>query len=132
MKKRICLIAIASLSLGLFVAPNIEAQTTKSVTKTVTGVDTVTFTNVPSKLRSLQYTYTKTSGTAAGIVVLEASTNGTWFSLDTLTLANVTTAQTMKYTFTTGTSYLSYRWRNTNTSAAPGIVKAAYLRRSDD
>lgn len=134
MKKLLLAAGIAAFAFLISATPtvSVQAQQTKLVVKTITGVDTVTFANVPSKMRSLEYTYTETTGTSAGYVILEATTNGTWFSLDTLTLADVTTAQKFKFTFTTGTNYLSYRYRNTNSSAATGVVRAAYLRRTDD
>lgn len=120
------------LSFGLFAS--MQAQSTRLVTKSITGVDTVSFANVPSKINSFQYTFTRTSGTAAGVVVFEGTVNGTFVSIDTLVLSNVGTAQTKVFVIprSTGTSYLTYRFRNTNTSAATGTVRAAYLRRTDE
>lgn len=110
------------------------AQSSKLVTKTITTADTVLFSNVPSNITGFQYTYTETSGTTAGKVYLEGTINGTFVILDSLTLADVAGAQTKVVAIakSTGTTYLSYRWRNTNTSSATGTVRAAYLRRTDE
>lgn len=133
MKKIFAILLMAAFTIAAtsFPAAEVKAQSIKLTAKTITGVDTITFTNVPSKVKAFQYTYTETSGTSAGLVILEGTINGTWKALDTLTLSDVTTAQTRVYTVTS-TSYLSYRYRNTNTSAATGAVRAAYIRRTDE
>jgi hypothetical protein len=110
---------------------NAQAQTIKSTTKTITAADTLSFSNVGTHLKAFQYTYTETSGTSAGKVYLEGTINGTYVLLDSLTLADVTTAQTKVFPITAET-YLSYRFRNTNTSSATGTVKAYYIRRTDE
>lgn len=133
MKKLFFIAAIAAFVITATVAPvsAIKAQATNTVTKTITGVDTVTWTSIGSRVKAFQYTYTETSGTTAGKVYLEGTITGTWVALDSLTLADVTTAQT-KVTVVTATSYKQYRYRNTNTSAATGSVVAAYIRRPDE
>lgn len=135
MKKLMYGLLIAAISFGVF-APTIsaKAQSTKLVTKTITGADTITFTNVPSKIRAFQYTYTETSGTTAGKVYMYGTITGAYVVLDSLSLSDVATAQTKVFTIapTAGTAYLSYRFINTNTSSATGSVKAAYLRRTDE
>lgn len=127
-----------AISFGIFIAavsvPAVaEAQTIKSVIKTISTADTVTFTNVPSKVKSFQYTYTESSGTTAGKVYIEGAidVNGGWKLLDSITLADNTNKQVLYY-IPTATSYLTYRFRNTNTSSATGAVRAYYLRRTDE
>lgn len=135
--KRLFLAAlVAALTFGLTAIPaaNAKAQSTSTISKTITAVDTVTWASVPSKIKGFQYTYTETSGTTAGKVYFEGTINGTYVALDSLTLADVGTAQTLKYVIKTsdGTQYKGYRFRNTNTSSATGAVVAAYLRRYDE
>jgi hypothetical protein len=134
MKKFVFALLIGAFTLSLVSTPTVkaDAQSTKLVSKTITAADTITFTAVPSKIKSFQYVYTETSGTTAGKVYLEGSIiSGAWDLLDSLTLSDVTTAQ--KKTFAiTATNYLNYRLRNTNTSSATGAAKAAWLRRSDE
>lgn len=138
MKKVILAALIAVFTIGFVATPVIEvkAQTVQCTSKTITAADTLTtkFSNMGSNLRAVQYTYTETSGTSAGKVYLEGTINGTWVLLDSLTLADVATAQTKVVTFakTAGGSYVSYRWRNTNTSSATGSVSACWLRRTDE
>ena len=133
MKKILFSIAVAAFTFAASVVPvaDVKAQTVKLTTKTITAADTVTFSSVGSKVKAFQYTYTETSGTTAGKVYLEGNINGTWVALDSLTLADVATAQT-KVTVLTATSYLNYRFRNTNTSSATGAIRAAYIRRTDE
>ncbi|RXK57564.1 hypothetical protein ESA94_20410 [Lacibacter luteus] len=128
MKKFLSVIAVA------FATLTVSAQSSKLVTKTITTADTVTFSNVPSKLVAFQYTFTETSGTTAGKVIFEGTVNGTWVGVDSLTLTDVTTAQTKVFPIlsSNGTTYLSYRFRNTNTSSATGTIRAAWLRRTDE
>lgn len=133
MKKLLFGLMIAAVSFAVATLPtaSVSAQSTKTTTKTITAADTITFTNVPSKLKGFQYTYTETSGTTAGKVYLEGTINTTYVLIDSLTLSDVATAQTKVFPLT-ATTYLSYRFRNTNTSSATGAVRVAYLRRSDD
>lgn len=132
MKKLLFLAAfIAALTLGL--SSTVQAQSSHTVPKSITGADTISWPSMPSKLMGFQYTYTETgSVTTAGKVYLEGTINGTWVLLDSLTLADVTTPQTKVFPVaaSTGTTYKGYRFRTTNTTTAD--VVAAYLRRYDD
>ncbi len=110
---------------------NVDAQTAPLKTKTITAADTATFLNVPSKIKSFQYTYTETSGTTAGKIIFEGTVNGVWKGIDSVTLTDVATAQTL-FVPITSTTYLSYRWRCTNTSSATGAIRYSYLRRTDE
>lgn len=119
------LIALLSFSFA-------QAQIPVKSTKTITAADTLKFSNVPSKVVAFQYSYTESNGTTAGKVYLEGSVDNVgWVALDSLTLADVATTQT-KVTTVTATAYLNYRFRNTNTSSATGVIYATYLRRPDD
>jgi hypothetical protein len=134
MKKILFAALIAAMTFGIASVPTLkaEAQSTKTATKTITAVDTSSFSNVPSKIVSVQYTFTETSGATAGKVYLEVTADNLgWVAIDSLTLADVSTRQTLKTNFTS-TNFLSCRWRNTNTSSATGSVKYSYLRRTDD
>ena len=135
MKKILFAALVAALTFGMTAFVNeAKAQSTNTVSRTISTADTITWTSVGSHLRGFQYTYTESSGTTAGKVYLQGTINGTWVNLDSLTLADVTTAQTKVVTYapTAGTLYKSYRWLNTNTSSATGAVVATYLRRSDE
>lgn len=135
MKKILYGLLIAAISFTAASVPTgtVHAQSTGHlVSKTITGVDTITFSQVPSKIKSFNYTLLKTSGTVAGYVILQGGTiSGEWYAIDTLTLANSSSLQT-KRVLLTSTSYLNYRWINTNSSAAVAAVKSTYLRRTDE
>lgn len=129
MKKLLYGIAIAFTMIAF--STESQAQTSKMETKTITAADTITFTNVPSNIVAVAYSYIETSGTTAGKIYLEATNlPGQWVAIDSVTLADVATVQGKTTAITTGT-YLNYRYRNTNTSSATGSVKAMYLRRQD-
>ena len=134
MKRLLILAIMAAFVLGFSAPVKAQGLSTNTTTKTITGADTITHTNIGSKVRGFQYTYTETSGTTAGKVYLQGTINGTYVNLDSLTLSDVATAQTKVYTIapTAGTLYKSYRWINTNTSSATGTVTAVYIRRSDE
>ena len=129
MKKIVSLLSVCFL-LAL-AAPAVHAQDTKRVTKTITAADTITFEKIGSNLVAVQYTYTETSGTSAGKVYIEGTVNGTYKLIDSISLSDVATAQTLHKEFTT-TPWLNIRLRNTNTSSATGTVVAAILRRPDE
>lgn len=134
MKKIFYGLMIATISFSVASVPTetVHAQSTKLVSKSITGVDTITFSQVPSKIKSFSYTLLKTSGTVAGYVILQGGTiSGEWYPIDTLTLANTSSLQ-KKAVILTATSYLNYRYINTNSSAAVAAVKAAFLRRTDE
>jgi hypothetical protein len=134
MKKFLFGFLVGVFALGAASVPTatVKAQSTRVVNKTITAADTISFANVQSKIKSFTYALTKTSGTVAGKVYLEAgSINGQWTALDSLTLADVATVQ-QKTVIVTATNYLNYRWRNTNTSSATAAVKTAILRRVDE
>lgn len=132
MKKLFAIALMFGFTLGaVTVTKQADAQVVKLTTKTITAADTLAFTNVGSDIKAFQYTFTETSGTTAGKVYLEGTINGTYVLIDSLALTDVATAQTKVFTLS-GTTYLTYRFRNTNTSSATGTVKAAYLRRPDE
>lgn len=109
-----------------------QAQVPTRNTKTITAADTITVSNIGSNVTGLQYTYTESSGTTAGKVYFEVSIDNVgWAAIDSITLADVATAQT-KIVNVTNTYFTSARWRNTNTSSATGVVYAFVLRRPDE
>lgn len=131
MKRIIAILTLAAFTFAAVTAPTAkaEAQTVKLVTKSITSTDTTVFANIGSKVKSFQYTFTESSGTTSGKVYLEGTVNGTWIAVDSLTLSDVTTAQTKLFPVTS-TNYLSYRFRNS--AAITGAVRAAWLRRTDE
>ena len=122
---------VAALVFTAAPTQQVKAQSIKLTVKTITAADTVTFTNVGSRTKAFQYTFTETSGTTAGKVYLQGAINGTFVNIDSLTLADVTTPQTKVFPLT-ATTYLTYRLVNTNTSGATGQVRAASIRRTDE
>lgn len=138
MKKFLFIALISALTFSLSAVPASEAtaQSTNTITRTIAGVDTALWnaTSVGSDVRGFQYTALKSSGTVAGKVILEGTINGTWVGVDSLTLADVTYAQTKVTSVapTAGTTYRNYRYRCTNTSAATIVITATYIKRSDD
>ena len=130
MKKFLLAAVIAVISFA-FAVPAAQAQQTKMTVKTITAADTVSFTSVPSKIKAFQYQYTETSGTTAGKVYFEGTITGALVTIDSLVLSDVATAQTKVFAVT-ATNYINYRLRNTNTSSATGVVRAAWLRRVDE
>lgn len=136
MKKFLLAALVAALTIGISIAPSIKvaAQQTNTVAsaKAITAADTITMNLVSSNIVQFQYTYTETSGTTAGKLYLEGNFLGTtWVKLDSFTLTDVGTAQTLR-TLITATSYKNYRFVNTNTSSASATVTAGYLRRPDE
>ncbi len=134
MKKFLFAALVAAFTFGSVAIPadSAKAQTVKLTTKAaITTADTITFSNVGSKVKAFQYTFTETSGTTAGKIILEGTINGTWKGVDSVALTDITAAQTL-VTPVTSTIYSSYRFRCTNTSSATGAVKAAYIRRTDE
>jgi hypothetical protein len=136
MKKILFAALVAALTFGMATIPTMKAKAQQTNTvanaKAITGADTVTATSVASNVMQFVYTYTETSGTTAGKVYLQGKfLAAAWVNLDSLTLADVGTAQTLR-TIVTATSYKDYRWVNTNTSSAVGTVTAGFLRRQDE
>lgn len=134
MKKILFGLLIAAISL-ITVA---KAQTTKKVTgDTLTNSDTayITFTAIGSRLKAIQPSLTKLSGTVAGTVLLQGTVDGTnWVNVntDTLTLSNTPTINTKVWLITAGTGYTSYRCRFYTSGTSTALAKAAWLRRTDD
>jgi hypothetical protein len=96
------------------------------------AVDTTTFTNVKSRIKSFEVSALKDSGTVGGKIYLQATiTPLGWVNIDSLTLANVATVQN-KVTVLTATSYKSYRYVYVPSGTSNLIIQYAYLRRSDE
>ena len=122
-------VLVAVLTFGVSV--NADAQrgythTTKSAS--ITAADTVTMLNVEGGICTFEYNLTETSGTTAGKVYLEGRMFSSWVKLDSVTLTDVATIQTLR-TFLTNTTYKDYRFVNTNTSASTQTILAGYFRR---
>jgi hypothetical protein len=135
MKKVLFAALFAVYVIGINMIPVVtHAQQTNTVATAhaVTAADTITATAVASNVMQFVYTYTETSGTTAGKVYLQGKfLASAWVNIDSLTLADVGTAQTLR-TIVTQTSYKDYRWVNTNTSTAVGTATCGYLRRPDE
>jgi hypothetical protein len=135
MKTKIFAAMIAALVM-LVVLPEANAQKpfthTVASGRAITAADTITMNLVENGVKQFQYIYTETSGTTAGKVYLEGNFLGsTWVKLDSITLTDVGTAQTLRVILT-ATTYKNYRFVNTNTSSAVATVDAGYLRRPED
>lgn len=120
----------------MFLSVSVVAQAQvyqDQVSKTITGADTATVTNIRSAVVALQYSYTETSGTSAGKFYFEGSADNVgWVHIDSaFSLTDVATVQT-KWLAVTATSYASYRVRCSNTSSATATIKFTALRRPDD
>ncbi len=134
MKKTLFLALVGAFSLIAILPTNsVNAQSTKRVAspQSVSGVpDTLTFLNMPSKLKSISTSLAKGSGTIAGKIYLEAKSLNDWELLDSLTLADK--ASNYKTFFFTQTTYLSYRIRYAPTGTPTATLTAGYLRRTDE
>lgn len=109
------------------------AQLPDKQKKSITGADTITISNVKSKVVSLTATYVETSGTSAGKFYFEGSVDGVgWQHIDSSkSLSDVTTAQTLTVAVTS-TIFAHYRLRCSNTSSAVATLYFTPLRRPDD
>lgn len=94
----------------------------------ITAADTITMTNVEGGVVQFEYNATETSGSTAGKIYLEGKLFSSWVKLDSLSLTDVATIQTLRH-FPTKTFYKDYRWVNTNTSASTQTILAGYYRR---
>lgn len=131
MKRILYAALVAVLTLGIASSPvkaKAQAPYTHSLTKTISAADTITYTSIEGSVVMFEYNYTESSGTTAGKIYLEGKFLNSWVKLDSVSLTDVATVQTLRVTVTQ-TSYKSYRWVNTNTSTATGSVLAGYLRR---
>lgn len=99
--------------------------------KTISAADTITMSLVEDGVVQFEYNYTETSGTTAGKLYLEGQFLSTWVKLDSVSLTDVATKQTLR-NFPVKTYYKNYRFINTNTSSSTGTVLAGYLRRPND
>ena len=125
------IVMIFSMTLFCFAPVAMEAQkgyTTTAKTASITAADTVTMLNVEGGIVTFEYNTTETSGTTAGKIYLEGRFYTTWVKLDSVTLTDVATIQTLRY-FPTKTYFKDYRYVNTNTSASTQTVLAGYYRR---
>jgi hypothetical protein len=134
MKKIFFFLAIIIASLGNTASAQTRiTQGVKQAPDTATNADTViiAFNGIGSNLKSLQASVYRQSGTAAGIVVLQYTTNGVdWFPQDTLTLTNLAT-NSKAWAFT-ATSYYSYRAWYKSTGTQTSTMTFSYLRRQDE
>jgi hypothetical protein len=105
-----------------------KPYTTTAKNASISAADTITMLAVEGGVCMFEYNYTETSGTTAGKIYLEGRFLYTWIKLDSVSLSDVTTIQTLRKTVTQ-TDYKDYRFVNTNTSAATGTVLAGYVRR---
>lgn len=128
MKNIMKLFLVAAVCFSSLVTNAQTGYTHTTGNKTITAADTITMNNVEGGIVAFEYNYTETSGTTAGKIYLEGKLFSAWVKLDSLTLSDVTTMQTLR-TAITNTTYKSYRFVNTNTSSATGTVLCGYFRR---
>lgn len=126
--KKIIVLLIAVVSLSVAQAQKPYTHTVKNAN--ITAADTITMSLVNDGVVMFEYNYTEVSGTTAGKVYLEGQFLSSWVKLDSITLSDAATIQTLRH-LPTKTYYKNYRFVNTNTSSATGTVLAGYLRRLD-
>lgn len=129
MKTFILSALVAVLTFGISLNANAQrgyTHTTKNAS--ITAADTVTMLNVEGGVTTFEYNATETSGTTAGKIYLEGRFLSSWVKLDSLSLTDVATIQTLR-TFLTNTTYKDYRFVNTNTSSSTQTILAGYFRR---
>jgi hypothetical protein len=95
---------------------------------TITAADTTNMLNIEGGVVQFEYNATETSGTTAGKIYLEGRMFSSWVKLDSVSLTDVATIQTLRY-FPTKTYYKDYRFINTNTSSSTQTILAGYIRR---
>lgn len=127
--KKIIVLLVALAYLGLAKAQKPFTHTVKNAN--ITAADTITMSLVNDGVVVFEYNYTEVSGTTAGKVYLEGQFLSSWVKLDSITLSDATSKQTLRH-FPTKTYYKNYRFVNTNTSSATGTVLAGYLRREKE
>jgi hypothetical protein len=128
-KKLLIVGLICAFALGSMAQADGELKRRTSITG---AVDTTTFSNVKSRIKSFEVTAIKDSGTVGGKIYLEGTiTPDGWVKLDSLTLANVATAQS-KVTVLTATSYKSYRYVYVPSGTSNLSIQYGYLRRQDE
>ncbi|KAK6033562.1 tape measure domain protein [Ostertagia ostertagi] len=119
---------------SIMLATVVTAQSTRKVTQADTSINatgsTISFTNMASKLMSIQASVVKISGTLAGEVYLDGTIDGNWIAQDSLVLADAAVAT--KLFPITRTNFLNYRIRYVPTGTQTSRVTATYLRRTDD
>lgn len=135
------LFVLTAFSAIIFLTPSVNtvsAQSSAKVTKAaVTAADTTSYASIRSKVKSFHFTVTKSAGTLAGKMYLEATdvgaSNTEWIKLDSLSITDISTVQQKAYVVppTTGTSYLSYRFRYAPTGGTATLI-LGYVRRIDE
>ena len=129
MKTFILSALVAVFTFGISVNANAQRGYTHTVkSASISAADTVTMLNVEGGVTTFEYNATETSGTTAGKVYLEGRFLSSWVKLDSISLTDVATIQTLR-TFLTNTTYKDYRFVNTNTSASTQTILAGYFRR---
>jgi hypothetical protein len=137
MKKLLSICLLVSMTVFFTAVPHSEVKAQSSgrlYSKTITGVDTANFLNLPDKVKGIQYTWIKSSGTVAGKIILEGTMDNSsvaWVGIDSVTLSNTADRMVFSKSFTT-LPWLSLRLRNTNSSAATIVVRSTTLRRSGE
>ena len=125
-------LVLTTMIIGLAVIAN--AQSTRKVTQPDTSINgvgsIVTFSSMPSKLVAITGTVAKISGAVAGKFYLEATVDGQWNKLDSLTL--VDQAVNTKTFPIARTTYLSYRINYVPTGTQTSRLTATYIRRTDE
>lgn len=125
--KKILFLLMAVMTVTAVVAQKPYTTTVKNAS--ISAADTITMSAVEGGVVQFEYNFTETSGTTAGKIYLEGKFLSSWVKLDSVSLSDVATIQTLRHIITTTTTYKDYRFVNTNTSASTGTVLAGYLRR---
>jgi hypothetical protein len=150
MKKILLAVMIAIFTMTLISMPegNAQAQSTYKIVGTDTTVNTDTTIlylysntlNTPSKVRSIQATVTRLSGTTGGYVLLQGTNDRiVWkdVNTDTLTISSLSSGSQSKiwtsdFQQSKGTQYAAYRLWFKSTGTQTSILIGTLLRRNDD
>jgi hypothetical protein len=128
MKKLLILLVITIASLSVQAQSKITSAKDTNTNATTTYI---TYTSLPSKIKSVQYVVTKISGTVAGSATLQGSIDGVNFTgIDTLTLSDQAT-NTRFYTFP-ATTYYAYRVKFTTSGTQSSSLQIFFCRRPDE
>jgi hypothetical protein len=115
-------------------AAAVHAQIRYTAKDSLVNTDTsiIAFNSVPSKVKSLEVTALKSSGTISAKIYFQGSLDGlVWNNIDSITLADVTTYQT-KIVTVTSTIYNSYRSYVTTSGTQKFYDWFTILRRPDE
>ncbi|RTL47253.1 MAG: hypothetical protein EKK39_14890 [Sphingobacteriales bacterium] len=123
---------ITILLLCLCGCANAQVRLISNISQNVDNATSyINFNSIQSKVKSIQLTVSKISGTLAGAVYLEGTVDGfAWVGIDSMPLTDTTIAT--KVIVLNGTYFNSYRARFVTTGTQVSNLTMAVLRRPDE